>query len=190
MSSVVGDVESAERVYGHSPAHVSPELQQEVEQFYYYEAELLDDRQYRAWYGLLADDIEYVMPTRYNRTIRELDQENSGPGMLATIEDDKRSIGWKVSQFETGTHWAEDPPSRTRHLITNVRIRFGEQASELAVRSNFLVYRNRLDTEVDIWAGQRDDVLRNIGEGQFSIAGRTILLDQNVILSKNVTVFF
>ncbi|WP_202961404.1 3-phenylpropionate/cinnamic acid dioxygenase subunit beta [Amycolatopsis sp. ATCC 39116] len=188
MSSAVGGAESAEQVHGRS--RMSLKLQHEIEQFYYYEAELLDDRRYRVWYDLLAEDIRYWMPIRYNRVSRELDQENSGPGMLATIEDDKESIGWKVRQFETGTHWSEDPPSRTRHLISNVRIRPGEREGEVAVRSNFLCYRNRLDTEVDMWVGQREDVLRSTGEERFLLARRTILLDQNVILSKNVTVFF
>lgn len=173
-----------------SIALVSPDLQQKIEQFLYYEAELLDERRFRDWYNLMADDVHYWMPTRSNRTIRELDQENSAPDMLSIFEDDKRSLGWRVTQMESGLHWAEDPPSRTRHIVSNVRIRPGGAGNEYTVRSNFICYRNRLDTEVDIWAGQREDKIRQIGPGEFQIAGRTILLDQNVILSKNLSVFF
>jgi 3-phenylpropionate/cinnamic acid dioxygenase small subunit len=61
---------------------------------------------------------------------------------------------------------------------------------EFDVLSNFLCYRNRLEDEVDIWAGQREDVLRNVGPRQWQIARRSILLDQNVVLSKNLSVFF
>jgi biphenyl 2,3-dioxygenase beta subunit len=58
------------------------------------------------------------------------------------------------------------------------------------VESNFLCYRNRLETEVDIWVGERQDVLRNVGPRKWQIARRYVLLDQNVILSKNLSVFF
>lgn len=172
------------------PPVVAPELQQEIEQFLYYEAELLDERRYRDWYNLTSDDIRYWMPTRYNRTARELDQENSSPDMLAHMEDDKNTLRQRVEQFETGMHWAEDPPSRTRHIVSNVRIRPTDTEGAYVVRSNFLCYRNRLDTEVDIWAGQREDLLRRVQPGLFLIASRTILLDQNVILSKNLSVLF
>lgn len=174
---------------GRSAPVVAPGLQQEVEQFLYYEAELLDERRYRDWYGLMSDDIQYWMPTRYNRTLRELDEENSTPEMLAHFDDDKRTLGWRVAQLESGVHWAEDPPSRTRHLVTNVRIRPGATDGEFSVRSNFLLYRNRLDTEVDLWAGQREDTIRRVGAA-FQIARREILLDQTVILAKNMSVLF
>jgi biphenyl 2,3-dioxygenase beta subunit len=72
--------------------------------------------------------------------------------------------------------------------VTNVSIEEGV-GGELAVASNFIVYRNRLESEVDIWAGAREDVLRP-DEDAFLIAKRTILLDQNVVLSKNLSVFF
>jgi 3-phenylpropionate/cinnamic acid dioxygenase small subunit len=171
-------------------ALVAPELQQEIEQFLYHEAELLDERRYREWYDLMADVIRYWAPTRYNRTMRELDQENSGPDMIANFDDDKQSLGWRVTQYESGMHWAEDPPSRTRHIVSNVRIRPGDREDEYSVRSNFLCYRNRLETEVDIWAGQREDRIRRVGTAAFQVAERTILLDQSVILSKNMSVLF
>ena len=167
---------------------VSADLQQDIEQFLYYEAELLDERRYRVWYELLAQDIHYWMPTRYNRTTRELDQEIAGPDMLAHFDENKQSLGWRLAQLESGMHWSEDPPSRTRHLVSNVRIRPGEQPGHYLVRSNFLCYRNRPDGEVNIWAGQREDVLRRT-DGDYEIARRTILLDQDVVLSKNLSVF-
>jgi biphenyl 2,3-dioxygenase beta subunit len=167
----------------------APDLQQEVEQFLYFEAELLDDRRFADWYLLCADDIHYWMPARRNRTSRELEYENAKSGEAAHFDENKRSLGWRVTQLGTGTHWAEDPPSRTRHLVTNVRIRERNAAGEFDVRSNFLCYRNRLEDEVDIWAGERQDVLRRIEPRAWKLARRTILLDQNVVLSKNLSVF-
>ena len=61
--------------------------------------------------------------------------------------------------------------------------------AELSVRCRFLVYRNRVETETDILVGKREDLLRRAGIG-WQIARRKILLDQNVLLSKNLTFFF
>lgn len=166
-------------------------LQYDVEQFLYEEARLLDARLFHEWYDLIADDIHYWMPARANRTRRELDQENSRPEAYAHFDDDKASLGWRIRRLDTGMAWAEDPPSRTRHLVTNVRVAATAHPDEYAVTSNFLLYRNRLETEVDVFAGERQDVLRRTGaEVGFQIARRTIVLDQSVLLAKNLSVFF
>lgn len=171
------------------PGDANPMLQLEIEQFLFMEAKLLDDREYAAWYTLLAEDIHYWAPTRRNRMRREADKENSVIGEVSLFDDDKRTLGWRVNQFLTGQHWAEDPPSRTRHLVSNVVIHETEDPDEFLVRSNFLCYRNRLETETDLWAGEREDILRCTGPRQWQVAKRTILLDQSVILSKNLSIF-
>jgi 3-phenylpropionate/cinnamic acid dioxygenase small subunit len=165
-------------------------IRAEIEQFLYFEAELLDDRRFTDWYTLCADDIYYWMPLRRNRLLRELPRENTTVNELAHFDENKKSLGWRVGQIATGMHWAEDPPSRTRHLVSNVRVTPTEKPDEYGVRSNFLCYRNRLEDEVDIWAGERRDILRRAGERQWQIARRTILLDQNTILSKNLAILF
>jgi len=85
--------------------------------------------------------------------------------------------------------WAEDPPSRTRHLLANIEIEPGDAESELKVHSNFIVYRNRSETEQDFYIGARRDVLR-LADGTRKIARRKLILDQNVLLAKNVSIFF
>ena len=85
--------------------------------------------------------------------------------------------------------WAEDPPSRTRHLITNIEIAPGQVPSELQVSSNFIVYRTRAETEQDFYVGTRRDLLRRM-DGEWKLAGRKVILDQNVLLAKNVSIFF
>lgn len=164
-------------------------LQHEIEQFLYFEARLLDERRFDDWYKILADDIQYWMPTRYNRLQREMDRENSARNEVANFDEDKRSLGQRVYRLATGMAWAEDPPSRTRHLVNNVWVQLIDD-DEYEVQSSFLTYRNRGDTEVDIWVGRRDDVIRRVGEHTFQIARRTITLDQSTILSKNLSVFF
>lgn len=170
-------------------------LQFEIEQFLYLEARLLDDRRFDDWLLLLADDIHYWMPTRYNRLLRELDKELAAPNEVANFDEDKRSLAQRVFRINTGMAWAEDPPSRTRHLVCNVWVRPTETGptqtgEEYDVQSAFLTYRNRGDTEVDVWAGRRDDLLRRIAPGTWQIARRKITIDQSTILSKNLSVFF
>ena len=96
--------------------------QYEVEQFYYAEAALLDAHRYRDWYDLFTDDTHYFMPIRRTRTRRELDKEFTKPGEMAYFDDDKMLLNGRVLKFESGTSWAEDPPSRTRHMVHNVRV--------------------------------------------------------------------
>ena len=168
---------------------VTLELQHEVEQFLYLEAALLDDGEFHEWLALFAEDIHYWMPTRYNRTRRERDRDSSAANEIAFFDEDLASLKMRVKRLDTGLAWAEDPPSRTRHLVTNVRIRPRDTSGEYDVTSNFLLYRTRLETDLNIFAGERQDVLRKTGEG-WRIARRKIVLDQNVVLAKNLSVFF
>lgn len=169
---------------------VDGELRVEIEQFLYFEAALLDSRQFADWYRLFADDVHYWMPNRSNRLMQEAGQEKTTTKELGLFDENKTSLGWRVSQILTRKHWAEDPPSRARHLVTNIRIEPTEEIDEYAVHSNFLVYRNRLEDEVDIWVGERQDILRRRRARTWQIARRTIVLDQNVVLSKNLSIFF
>jgi biphenyl 2,3-dioxygenase beta subunit len=173
-------------------ALVAPELQQKIEQFYYYEAELLDEWKFSAWYDLFTEDTHYRLPIRRNRLRRQRFADETAPrGIeMAHFDANKQTLGIYVKQRESGTNWAEDPCSRSRHVISNIRIKpSAEEAGAFDVRSNFIVYRNRLEAEVDLWAGERFDRLRPAG-GLYGVADRVILLDQNVVLSKNLSVFF
>ncbi len=108
---------------------------------------------------------------------------------LAILDETKETLTGRVARLDTGMAWAEDPPSRTRHLISNIEVEAGENEAEIKVYSNFLVYRSRAETEQDFYVGARQDVLRRI-EGGWKIAYRKLILDQNVLLAKNVSIFF
>ena len=160
----------------------------EVERFYFDEAALLDAHRYQEWLALFSDDAHYFMPIRRTRMQRELDKEFTQPGEMAFFDDDKMLLAGRVAKLQTGRSWAEDPPSRTRHLITNVRV-LSDDGRQLEVESNFHVYRTRLKSEEDSWIGMRRDVLRRVG-GSFQIADRKIFLEQTVLLSRNLSNFF
>jgi len=168
-------------------------LTQEIAQFLYTEAEILDERQYDEWLDLLADDIRYWMPIRrnvkYGDTTREFTRETDD---INWFDEGKDTLIRRVRQVQTGIHWAEEPRSRITHMVSNVQLLTATSdavvARELAVKSRFLIYRNRVETETDVLVGKREDTLRRTGDG-WLIARRKIILDQNVLLSKNLTFF-
>jgi biphenyl 2,3-dioxygenase beta subunit len=162
----------------------------EINDFLIHEARLLDDRSFNEWLDLFTDDVVYWMPDRYNalNMIHPADGV-SKPGELALFEETKHTLHTRVARLATGLAWAEVPPSRTRHLISNVQVEPNATESEVQVRSNFLIYRTQLEHSQDLFVGTRDDVLRKV-DGMWKIARRTILLDQTVLASANLSVFF
>jgi 3-phenylpropionate/cinnamic acid dioxygenase small subunit len=168
---------------------MASELRHEIEDFYYLEAELLDERKLREWINLLTEDVRYWMPIRHNTLERPNDvaEELSKPGEGYYFDDDIKSLKIRVERAYSKIAWAEVPPSRTRHLITNVRVK-KDDGNEIEVHSNFLVYRTRMETDKDMFVGARQDILRR-ANGSFKIARRTIILDQAVLDAKNVSVF-
>ena len=165
------------------------QLRHQVEDFYFLEAELFDERKLREWFELLTEDIRYWMPLRHNPLERpeSVSEELSKPGETYYFDDDWKSLKIRVERTYSKIAWAEVPPSRTRHLISNIRIK-NDKGSELEVNSNFLVYRTRMESDKDIFVGARQDLLRRVN-GTFKIARRTIILDQAVLDAKNISVF-
>jgi biphenyl 2,3-dioxygenase beta subunit len=164
------------------------QLQYEIEQFYYEEAALLDKHLYDPWVELFTSDAHYFMPIRRTMSRRELDKEFTRPGELAFFDDTKQVLAARVRKLNSGTSWSEDPPSRTRHFVNNVRVTANE-GDEMTVHSAFLLYRTRLKSEEDQWIGSREDILRRV-DGELKIARRYIFLEQTVLLSRNLSNFF
>jgi 3-phenylpropionate/cinnamic acid dioxygenase small subunit len=177
------------------------EVIREIEQFLYLEARLLDGRQFHQWLELFTDDARYWIPMRSNRypitskAISILDGSSYEEGELtredelAIMDETKESLDRRIARLDTGMAWAEDPPSRTRHFISNIEVYPGDTESELKVYSNFIMYRTRAETEQDFYVGSREDILRKVGNA-WKIAYRKVVLDQNVLLAKNVSNFF
>ncbi|MEA2642642.1 MAG: hypothetical protein QOF51_4036 [Chloroflexota bacterium] len=165
-------------------------LLHEIERFLYREAELLDERRFSEWIELIADDIHYHVPQRRNVKFGEQARENSDPeSEISWFDEGKATLAGRVRQINTGLHWAEEPLSRVCHMVSNVEL-LAVEGDEVKVKSRFLVYRNRLQDEVDLFVGKREDTLRRDAETGWKIAKRTVILDQNVLLAKNITVFF
>jgi 3-phenylpropionate/cinnamic acid dioxygenase small subunit len=168
------------------------ETQHAVEQFLYAEAELLDQHRFHEWLELFAEDVHYWAPTRMTRTVRERDHEIAARGESAFFEEDLHRLKGRVRRLTSGVSWSEEPPSRTRRLITNVRVRARDDGA-LDVACNFYVYRSRLERHQDWFVGERFDVLRPAPSPDrgypFVIADRTIVLDQSTLLAPSISIF-
>src|SRR2546426_4728774 len=130
-------------------------LQQQIEDFLYDEAELLDERRYEDWLALLADEVRYWMPMRRNVKFGELEREFTRAGQdINWFDEGKDTLTRRVKQILTGMHWAEEPVSRISHMVSNVRLLevnpSAAEPEEVTVRCRFLIYRNRVETETDI----------------------------------------
>jgi 3-phenylpropionate/cinnamic acid dioxygenase small subunit len=167
-------------------------LRDELTDLLYHEAELLDDGRYEEWLDLLADDLTYVMPLRLNVAVGEVaTRGQTQPGSeVCWFDEGKETLAKRVGQLRTGVHWAEEPLSRVSHLVTNVRLRrVARPQVDLSCR--FVVHRNRVADETDFFVGRRNDSWRHDPDAdRWLLARREILLDQNVLLAKNLTLLF
>ena len=133
------------------------------------------------------------MPVTINKEYGEWDKEHTREGKdLNWFDEGKFELEQRVRQIETGVHWAEEPLSRVCHMVSNVQLTGvrpnADAATELDIRSRFLVYQNRVEHEAYFFVGKRSDTLR-LEEGWWRLLRREIDLDQNVLLAKNLTIF-
>ncbi|ORV82611.1 3-phenylpropionate dioxygenase [Mycobacterium interjectum] len=157
----------------------------EAHRFLVDEAYLLDAQDYEAWLDTLTEDIRYVMPVRVT-TARGAGFDTS-PGM-AHFDEDKYSLTQRVARFATEHAWTEDPPSRLRHFITNVRT-FIDDDMHLIVESAELLFRSRGDVnESALVSCGREDLLRRCDD-RWKLARRTIFVDESVLRMQNLAVF-
>jgi 3-phenylpropionate/cinnamic acid dioxygenase small subunit len=171
------------------------ELKQDIEDFLYMEADLLDQRRFRDWVDLLAEDIVYFMPIRRNVKFgQHAERENTRQGEgISWFDEDKWTLTKRVEQILTGVHYAEEPLSRVTHMVSNVRVLDAapsiDAADQVTVGSRFLVHQNRVEYEAYTFIGRRTDILRRNGNS-WLIARRELILEQNVLLAKNLSILF
>ena len=161
------------------------ELEREVAGFFYREAELLDSNKLEGWLELLTEDISYEMPVRLTRERGQPDVSSQ----MAHFSEDRRSLELRVKRLGTDFGWAENPPSRTRRFISNIRVENTSNPNEVKARSYFLLYRSRgSSTKVDLISGERQDLLRKL-DGRWKLASRLIIVDQTVLGTRNLAIF-
>jgi 3-phenylpropionate/cinnamic acid dioxygenase small subunit len=171
------------------------EIKREIEEFLYDEANLLDDRHFNEWIDTLAEDLQYFMPMEYNvkfgdHAKRELTTRDA---QMSWFNEGKWTLNKRVEQIQTGVHWAEEPLSRVCRMVSNVQLtnisQNAENQLEVNVTSRFLIYQNRCEYEQYFFVGDRHDCIRK-GESEWKLASREIRIHQNVLLAKNLSIFF
>jgi p-cumate 2,3-dioxygenase beta subunit len=141
-------------------------LRNAVEDFLYYEAALLDDWELDSWLALFTEDGRYVVPST--------DLPAGSPDHdVVLIDDDLERLKGRITRMKSRFAHREYPWSRTRHLVTNVRV-VGDDGNALAVRANFAVYRFRGNVSTYVGA-YRYELIRD-GE-TFRIRYREAVLD-------------
>jgi 3-phenylpropionate/cinnamic acid dioxygenase small subunit len=159
---------------------------QEAHRWLVEEAWLLDAQAYEAWLETLTDDVHYIMPARVTTALGT--GFDTVPGM-AHFDEDKYSLSRRVARFLTEHAWTEDPPSRLRHHLSNVRTFAADDPDHLVVDSATLVFRSRGDVlPGSLVSAGREDLLRRTDAG-WKLARRTILVDESVLRTQNLAIF-
>ena len=155
-----------------------------VARFLTEEAHLLDDRDFKRWLEMLDPEVQYRVPVTTTVPAR------GGAGRTAPSDhfmDDFFSLKMRVERFGSAFAWAEDPPSRTRHMVSNVAT-FESAPGEVASRSALLIFRSRGDLYApDFICGERHDVFRRNGAGELRLLKRTVHLDEAVLRTQNLS---
>jgi 3-phenylpropionate/cinnamic acid dioxygenase small subunit len=185
--STAGTAEMQNASPGYDATRVSLELQQDVEQFYYREARLLDGRQYQTWLTLCSESIRYVMPARTNPLVDNAERGNEEMISVDRELEGVESTGTpirnesypylmlRVERSFKPNAWAENPPARTRRIVGNIEI-LGVQDDRLEVTSAFHLFYSRPGSANFLYAGQRRDVLLRSETG-YRILDRMIIMD-------------
>ena len=150
----------------------------EVEDFLYHEAALLDAWKLDEWLALLTEDATYRVPSN--------DRPDSDPKTaLFMIADDIRRIRARVTRLKDPHAHAEFPRSRTRRLISNVRI---VEQKPILVEANFIVHRFRGNDDVRQYVGRYRYTLVRDGT-RLKIQSREAILDAMELASLGTVSF-
>lgn len=170
-----------------------------VEQFYFREARLLDERKYQQWLALVAEDVEYTLPSRHtvfvdpkkrdSEALLNVEQELSAGTDANFRSENYLTLSIRVMRAFKVNSWTDNPPARTTRFISNVEVLPGVASDCLQVFSNILIAYSRHDRDNHMYTARRSDILRS-GEGDFLIAKREVLIDWNVVTGPSLGIFF
>ena len=170
------------------------DLRRECEAFLYHTAELLDDRRLIEWHGLVTEDIEYEVPIR---TTRERSSESEFSATSYHMKEDWGTLKVRTERMDNDFAWSEDPPSRTRRLVSNVRIT-GVEGDEIDLKNNLVIVRSRKEeTDSELLSMERHDTLQRDPDGYVAeefdgpglkLAARRVLLDHTVVPTDSLSI--
>lgn len=159
-------------------------LHHEVSQFYYAEAQLLDEGRVDQWLALITPEIRYVSSVP-DMLMRRNAAKSQGQVRSLLFDDDMGDLQMRAARVKTGLVWAEDPPSRMVRQVTNVRVAPGDAADTYDVASIVTVFCCRRDEEEVVLFARRHDLLRRDG-GALRIAARDIRFEHHSFRTGNL----
>ncbi len=177
------------------------ELIARVEQFYYKEARLLDERCLQQWIALADESLEYSMPTRFvphpDPTLqdteaflavdRELDRADGPKGSPIRHDTFLGVFARTFRPYKTNA-WSESPAPRTRRMISNVEVTPLEDGNYQAY-SNFMMFYSQLEKDNHTITGARRDVLKEV-DGDFKLLKREVIIDMDIITVPTLALIF
>jgi 3-phenylpropionate/cinnamic acid dioxygenase small subunit len=192
MSQWVGPIEHAPLL----PRDIQYyETKREIEEFLYDEANLLDNRQFNAWLGILAEDLEYyIVSMKYSAKSSRSHSRNlaARDSKAAGFNADKWTLSEHVERILTETVGTDEPTDPTCRIVSNVQLtamRSNNQTElEVDTASRFLICQT-LDSQEQLFIGARRDRIRRTDFG-WRLCRREVLLNQNTLLTKNLNIFF
>jgi ethylbenzene dioxygenase beta subunit len=159
---------------------ISPErleLRRIFEEILYYESSLISSHQLDEWTQLLHAEVRYWIPVRANRELGTEDLHRAN--LICHIDDDKRTLVLRAQRAAGGFGYADNPPPRVRHFVTNVRILTVDK-DEVGVSSNVMVWRSHVGLPDHALIGGRVDRWVRNGDG-WLLLERRVELDQDSI---------
>lgn len=173
-------------------AEVDPAVERALTRFLYEEVQVLDDWKWGEWLDFFADDCLYWAPTQEDRLSRERSKRIADFRTSAYFEENKVQLKQRVDRLLTNQAWGEEPPSRSRHIIADIRVTKGLAEDEYVVRSNFYDYRSNGQRSEDSITGERTDrIVRDPSSPWgYVIKERRIVFDMSTILIKNLSLFY
>lgn len=154
-----------------STMNATPITAQEVERFLVDEAALLDEWRLNEWLALVQEGARYLVPAL---DAPQADHRNT----LFLIADDYPMLKSRVAQLLGRSAWAENPRSRTRRLVTNVRV-LEASGDEALVTANFAVWRFQMEA-ADVYVGKYLHKLVRTPEGLRFCERRAVLDLENL----------
>jgi benzoate/toluate 1,2-dioxygenase subunit beta len=149
---------------------------QQVEQFLYYEADLMDEHRYDEWLALWTDDALYWVPSGHD----EIDPKRE----ISLIYDDRTRLQVRIGRLKSGFAHAQEPKSRMRRVVSNIVLTETENG-EILTQSNFLLAELRRGQQ-DMFAGRAIHRLR-LHQGNFNLVFKKVLLVNNDESIDNLT---
>lgn len=150
-----------------------------IDEYWLLDADRLED-----WLALMAEDIRYWAPVRED--LNRGEEDFSRAHLLTHFDEDRTTLGLRVARLRTGSAHAEEPPSRLRHFVSNVKMLDTRAGDEVQVASNFMVFRSRSGRDDSLFVGTRRDWWRATDAG-WRLVERLTIFDHDLI--DNITIF-